>query len=349
MMRNWKKLLGIGAFAAFGSLMIGQAQQDKITIGVSWSNFQEERWRTDEAAMGQAIAFARGELVSTDAQASSEKQLNDIETLISKKVDALIILAQDKDTILPAIAKAKAAKIPVIAYDRLIEEPSVFYLTFDNVEVGRMQAREVLKATPKGNYVFIKGDPGDPNSVFLHGGQLEVLNPSIKRGDIKVVGEQFTEGWKPENAQRIMEQILTRNANKVDAVVASNDGMAGGVIAALAGAGLAGKVSVSGQDGDLAALNRVARGLQTVSVWKDARALGKKAGEISLLLARGISIEKIPGRSIFSKGPNKVRMNSIFLKPNPITKNNLKMVLDAKWISKAVLCEGVTTAIPECK
>lgn len=342
---NWKMAFGLTAFATFSTLMIGQAQQKKLTIGISWSNFQEERWRTDEAAMEQAFAFGGASSVSTDAQASSEKQLNDIDTLISKKVDALIILAMDKDAILPAIAKAKAAKIPVVAYDRLIEEASVFYLTFDNVEVGRMQAREVLKQKPKGNYVFIKGDPGDPNSDFLHGGQLEVLNAAIKRGDIKVVGEQYTEGWKPENAQRNMEQILTRNANKVDAVVSSNDGMAGGVVAALSSVGLAGRVAVSGQDGDLSALNRVARGTQTVSVWKDARTLGKKAGEIALHLAQGKSVATVPGRSIFSKGPNKVRMNSVFMKPVAITQANLSVVLDAKWISKTVLCEGVDTKL----
>ncbi len=340
-MRHWKTIFGIATFATLTGLLAGQAQQNKTLIGVSWSNFQEERWRTDESAMGQVFAFGQAEMLSTDAQASNEKQLNDIDTLISKKVSALIILALDKDTILAAIAKAKAAKIPVIAYDRLIEDPNVFYMTFDNIEVGRMQAREVLKVKPKGNYVFIKGDPGDPNSVFLHGGQLEVLNSRIKSGDIRVVGEQFTEGWKSENAQRTMEQILTRNANKVDAVVASNDGMAGGAVAALASVGLAGKVAVSGQDGDLSALNRVARGTQTVSVWKDARALGKKAAEVALLLAKGTPATKIPERAIFSKGPNKVRMNSIFIKPVPITRANLGVVLEAKWINKSVLCEGV--------
>lgn len=340
-MQHIKIALGLTAVAAFSTLLIGQAQSKQRIIGVSWSNFQEERWRTDESAMGQVFSAANTQLVSTDAQASSEKQLSDIETLISKKVDALIILAMDKDAILPAIAKAKAAKIPVLAYDRLIEEPSVFYLTFDNVEVGRMQARAILAVKPKGNYVFIKGDPGDPNSDFLHGGQLEVLNPAIKRGAIKVVGEQYTEGWKPENAQRSMEQILTRVANKVDAVVASNDGMAGGVAAALGSANLSGKVAVSGQDGDLAALNRVARGTQTVSVWKDARSLGKKAAEVALLLADGTPIAKIPGRAIFSKGPKKIVMSSVFIKPVAITKNNLNVVVDAKWISKTVLCEGV--------
>jgi D-xylose transport system substrate-binding protein len=346
-----KKIILVSSITTLVALgVLSQAQQTKPVIGVSWSNFQEERWRTDESAMDLAIAVAGGQLISTDAQASSEKQLNDIDTLISRKVSAIIVLALDKDAISPAIAKAKAAKIPIIAYDRLIEDSGVFYLTFDNVEVGRMQAREVLKQKPKGNYVFIKGDPGDPNSNFLHGGQLEVLNPAIKRGDIKVVGEQYTEGWKPENAQRIMEQLLTRNGNKVDAVVASNDGMAGGAVAALASVGLAGKVAVSGQDGDLSALNRVARGSQTVSVWKDARSLGKRAGEIAMLLAKGTPMNKIPGLAIFSKGPNKVRMNSVFIKPVPITKANLNVVLDARWISKDVLCEGVDAKlVPVCK
>ena len=139
----------------------------------------------------------------------------------------------DQDAILPSVAKAKAARIPVVAYDRLIEDPDVFYITFNNVEVGRMQAREVLKVKPKGNYVFIKGSPTDPNADFLRGGQQEVLDAAMKKGDIKIVGEQYTDGWAPENAQKNMEQILTKTGNKVDAVVASNDGTAGGVVAAL--------------------------------------------------------------------------------------------------------------------
>jgi D-xylose transport system substrate-binding protein len=349
-MQHWK-VIGLVAFAAFTTLAVGQAQKAKYTIGVSWSNFQEERWRTDEAAMGQVFALSGAEMVSTDAQASSEKQLADIDSLIAKRVNAIIVLAMDKDAILPAIQKAKAAKIPVIAYDRLFEDTSAFYLTFDNVEVGRMEAREVLKAKPKGNYVLMKGDPGDPNVEFLRTGQLEVLNASIKRGDVRIVGEAFSEAWNPDEAQSNMVDILKKNNNKVDAVIASNDGLAGGAFAALNAVGLGGgKVALAGQDGDLAALNRVARGTQTVSVWKDARALGKKAAEISLQLARGVTIEKIPGRLIFSKGPKKARMNSYFVKPVPITRANLNVVVDARWISKTVLCEGVDVkAVAICK
>ena len=138
-----------------------------------------------------------------------------------------------------------------------------------------------------------------------------------------------------------MEQILTKNDNKIDAVVASNDGTAGGAIAALSAQGMAGAVPVSGQDGDHAALNRVALGTQTVSVWKDARELGKKAAEIAALLASGKKMSEVPGEAKFAGGPKKVEMNSLFLKPIPITRDNLGIVIDAGWIKKDEVCQGV--------
>ena len=140
-----------------------------------------------------------------------------------------------------------------------------------------MQARDVFKVKPEGNYAFIKGSGSDPNANFLFQGSMEVLKAAIDSGKIKNVGEAYTDGWLPANAQRNMEQFLTKNNNKVDAVIAANDGTAGGAIAALDAQGLAGSVPVSGQDADKAALNRVALGTQTVSVFKDARELGRNA------------------------------------------------------------------------
>ncbi len=314
-----------------------------LIVGVSWSNFQEERWKTDEAAIKGALEAAGAKYISADAQSSNEKQIADVESLITRGANALIILAQDTNTIAPAVKNAKAEGIPVLGYDRLLEYPGVFYLTFDNVEVGRMQARAVLAAQPKGNYVFIKGSSADPNADFLHGGQLEVLKAAIEKGDIKVVGEQYTDGWLPENAQKNMEQILTATNNKVDAVVASNDGTAGGVVAALTAQGMAG-IPVSGQDGDHAALNRVARGTQTVSVWKDARALGKAAGEIAVQLAKGTAPDKISGAQSWNGGPKGVSMNAIFLAPVPVTKDNFNVVIDAGWIGKDKACMGAKSA-----
>ena len=278
------------AFAIPGASVFAQ----DLSVGVSWSNFQEERWKTDEAAIQAALEEGGAEYVSADAQSSSAKQLSDVESLIAQGVDALIILAQDTQAIIPAVQAASDAGIPVIAYDRLIEDSRAFYLTFDNIEVGRMQARAVLEAAPTGNYVMIKGSPTDPNADFLRGGQQEVLQSAIDAGDITIVGEAYTDGWLPANAQRNMEQILTQNNNEVDAVVASNDGTAGGAVAALTAQGLDG-IPVSGQDADFAALNRVAQGTQTVSVWKDSRDLGQNAGEIAIALAGGAEMSGIEG------------------------------------------------------
>jgi D-xylose transport system substrate-binding protein len=200
-----------------------------------------------------------------------------------------------------------------------------------------MQARGVFSARPKGNYVMIKGSPTDPNADFLRAGQQEVLDAAIKKGDIKIVGEEYTDGWKPEVAQRNMEQILTRNGGKVDAVVASNDGTAGGVIAALSARGLRG-VPVSGQDGDHAALNRVALGTQTVSVWKDARDLGREAASAALAMAAG---KPVPGAVKWSGGEKKLTLDAMFLKAVPITRANLDVVIKAGHISKAEACKGV--------
>ena len=204
-----------------------------------------------------------------------------------------------------------------------------------------------MAVKPDGNFAIIKGDPGDPNAAFLLEGMMSVIGAAVDAGTIKIVGEAFSDGWKPENAQKNMEQILTANNNAVDAVLAENDGMAGGVVAALAAQGLV--IPVGGQDGDLAAINRVARGTQTVSVWKDARALGKAAGEIASALAGGAALDSIAGASKFSGGANGVEMNAILLAPTPITKDNLNVVIDAGHISKEQACEGAMAGIAACQ
>ncbi len=335
--------------ATVSAVFAGPVLAEGKVIGVSWSNFQEERWKTDEAAMLAAIEAAGDSYISADAQSSASKQLTDIEALIAQGADALIILAQDSGAIGPAIENAANEGIPVVGYDRLIENPGAFYITFDNVEVGRMQARAVLEAMPEGNYAFIKGSSADPNADFLFGGQMEVLKEAMDSGKIKNVGEAYTDGWKPENAQRNMEQILTANDNNVDAVVASNDGTAGGVVAALASQGLDGSVPVSGQDGDHAALNRVARGTQTVSVWKDARVLGAGAAAVASMLADGMAMSDIPDSVTWSGGPNGVEMNAIFLEPVPVTAANLEDVISAGWIEKDKVCEGALDTVAACQ
>ncbi len=335
------------ATAVIAGAVLGTASlAEDLVIGVSWSNFQEERWKTDEAAIKAELDQHGATYISADAQSSSAKQLSDIESLIAQGADALIILAQDAQAIGPAVQAAADEGIPVVGYDRLIEDSRAFYLTFDNVEVGRMQARAVLEAAPKGRYVMIKGSPTDPNADFLRGGQQEVLQPAIDTGDIEIVGEAYTDGWLPANAQRNMEQILTATDNGVDAVVASNDGTAGGVVAALTAQGMEG-IPVSGQDGDHAALNRVAKGTQTVSVWKDARDLGREAARIAVSMAKGTQMNGIQNSELWTS-PAGTEMNAVFLAPQPITRDNLSVVVDAQWITKDALCQGVTDGPAPC-
>src|SRR2546423_2922975 len=319
------------------------------TIGMSWNNYQEERWaKWDEPAIKSTIEAAGGKYIANDAKSSAETQATSVGNLTSQGAKVLLILAQDDKAIKPSVAAAISRGIPVVSYDRLIEDPGVFYVTFDNVEVGRMQAREIFKLVPKGNYVFIKGNKADANAVFLKGGQDEILKDAVASGAIKNVGETFTDGWLPANAQTEMEQFLTANNNKVDAALSANDGMAGGVVAALTAQGLAGKVPVSGQDGDAAALNRVALGTQAVDVWKDARQLGKTAGEAAIQLCANKDVSKVANASSFTT-PGNTKVSSILLKPQPITKANLQVVLDAKWIAKDKLCQGVTAgSVPGC-
>jgi len=316
-------------------------------IGVSWSNFQEPRWRFDSVTMRSAIERAGNAYMAVDAGGSVEKQLADIDQMIAQGVDALVILAVDKEAILPAIDRAAAAGIPILGYDRLIEDERVFYLTFDNVGVGRLIAAMVRDAQPEGKYAIILGDPGDPNVGFLRKGMEEVIGAAVAGGAIQIIGEANADGWKAENAKTIMEKILAENGNAVDAVLAQNDGMAGGAVEALTAAGLT--VPVGGQDGDPAAINRVARGTQTVSVWKNNRELGKMAGKVANLLADGVTMDRIPDAVTFSDGEKGVDIWAILLQPTPITRNNIDLVIDAGHIEQRIACQGALSGVKACE
>jgi D-xylose transport system substrate-binding protein len=339
--------------AATAAALLSTAMQTESfakTVGVSWKTFQEERWKTDEAAIKAVIEAAGHTYVSTDAQGSAQKQAADIEGLISQKPDIIMVVPFDGDAILPSIQKIKEAGIIAIAYEVQFEDPDSIYVAFDNTDVGRIMADTmVTKGKAEGNFAFIKGDKGDPNTQFGYNGMMKILKPLIDAGKIKNVCETFTDGWKPDNAQKNMEQCLTSNGNKVDAVMSWNDGMATGVVAALASQGLAGSVPVTGQDGDKAALNRVALGTQLVSVWKDSRVLGKRAGEVAVELLAGKKVTDLAGASTFANGAKGIEMNAILVPPNPVTRDNLAEVIASGWITKEEACGGVTTDVAACK
>jgi D-xylose transport system substrate-binding protein len=319
----------------------GGSGGDELVIGVSWNNFNEPRWANfDEPAIKAALEVEGARYISTDAGSSAEQQLADVENLITQGADALIILAQDGTAILPAVQSALDQGIPVVAYDRLIENPGTLYVTFDNVEVGRAEARVIFDLVPTGVYAIIKGNSADANADFLRAGFEDIIGEAVAAGDITICCETYTDNWDTALAQTQMEQFLTQENNAIDAVLSENDGMATGVVAALEAVGLAGSIPVSGQDADFPALNRVALGTQAVSVWKDARELGKAAGEAALALAKGGALTDVAGTVQFDS-PGGNSMTSILLTPVPITQDNLNLVLDAGWITEGDLCQNV--------
>jgi D-xylose transport system substrate-binding protein len=328
---------------ATGALAAGK------TIAASWKTLREERWKIDEAAIEAVVEAAGNAYVATDAQGSAARQLADIEGLISRGVDVILVVAADADAILPAYQSAAAAGVKMLSYDVLVEHPGALWVSFDNVGAGRLMAGEIQKVVAEGDYAFIKGDRNDTSASFVSRGVGEVLEALIGAGGIRNVCETFTEGWTPGNARKNMEQCLISVDNQVDAVISGSDGIAGGVVAALEAQRLAGVVPVSGQGGDHAALNRIALGTQTVSVLKDSRVLGKTAAEAANAMAEGADTASLPGVRRFSAGPGGIEVDAILIEAEPITRANLEAVIDSGWTTREKVCQGVPAGIvPAC-
>jgi D-xylose transport system substrate-binding protein len=353
--------------SAVGSASSSAAAGGDCTVGVSWNNFQQPRWAAfDKPGIQSTVEAAGGKYIDADANLSNEQQATDIDSLISQGAKVLIVLAQDTKAVLPAIAKAADAGVPVIAYDRLIEDPSALYITFDNVGVGKAEADAIIKKVPKGNYVLIKGDPGDPNaSTFLPQGWDEAgLKDKVASGDIKILNGPdgtFTDAWKTETAQKNMEAIIDKavaDGTQIDAILAENDSTALGVVGALTAKSY-GFPPLSGQDGDAANLNNVALGKQYVDVWKNAEQLGKTAGAAALALCAGGDMASLtlqdglidpsvaPAAGLTAQPfttPGGNTVNSFILQPTPLTAENLNLPVDAGVITKEDLCKGVDAA-----
>ena len=268
-----------------GSKQAGGA--DPIVIGLSMDTLREERWQNDRDFFVAAAESLGARVLVQACNNSDALQNSQCENLLTQGVDVLVVVPHNSKTSATIVEAAHRAGVPVIAYDRMIEDCDLdLYMSFDGVRVGELQAEYAVQRCPKGDYVLIAGAPTDNNSHLFRKGQMNVLQPLIDRGDIRVVGDQWADDWQPVKGLAIMENALTRNANRVDAVVSSNDGLAGGALQALAEQKLAGKVIVTGQDAELAACQRILAGTQSMTVYKPIRALAVRAAEVACALAR---------------------------------------------------------------
>lgn len=326
-LRSWLVL-------AVAALLVGGCSRgggSKLKIGLSMDTLKEERWQYDRDLFVARAKELGAEVLVQAANSNDAMQNSQAENLITQGVKVLVVIPHNGKSAATIVESAHKAGVPVIAYDRLIMDSDLdLYISFDNVKVGELQADYLVKRRPKGNYVLIGGAPTDNNAKLFRQGQMNVLKPYVKRGDIKVVADQWANDWLPVEALKHMENALTKNKNQVDAVVASNDGTAGGAIQALNEQKLAGKVLVSGQDADLAGCQRIVAGTQSMTVYKPIKSLATRAAEVAVAMAKG---EGAPAAT--QKVNNNFKeVPSVLLEPIQVDKANLDATVIADGYQK---------------
>ncbi len=328
--------LGVAALLAGGcsrpaAEKPASSARKKIRIGFSMDTLKEERWHRDRDLLVKRAGELGAEVLVQAANGNDALQNSQAENMLTQGVDVLLVAPHNGKTAAMIVEAAHRAGVPVIAYDRLINDADVdLYMSFDNERVGEMQAEYLVARRPRGNYVVIGGAPTDNNALLYHEGQKKVLEPFVSRGDIRIVSDQWARDWLAVEALKIMENALTRSDNRVDAVVAANDGVAGGAIQALAEQNLAGSTLVSGQDAELSACQRIAAGTQSMTVYKPIERLAFKAAEVAVKMAR----RQPHGEATRGISNGKIDVPSILLPPVAVDKDNLVSTVIADGYQK---------------
>ena len=311
-------------FAAFVIILNAQlvrAQHgNKPKIGFSIEAMKGERWQTDLDSFQSRANQLGAEVISADADGDDNRQFEQVKDMIKAGIQVLVLLPHDTTKASRIVGAAKSANVKVISYDRLVLNSDVdLYVSFDSVEIASMQAEYLVKHAPKGNYVLIAGSPNDEGAKALHDEQMKVLQPYVDSGDIKVVADGYTKDWLPTEAYLSMLKAIESTQGNIAAVLASNDGLAGGAIQALLEHSLAGKVLVSGQDADLRAIICIAQGTQSMTVYKPVANEAAVAAEEAVRLAKGEGT-----RANRESSNGKVNVPAILLKPIVVTRDNIK-------------------------
>jgi D-xylose transport system substrate-binding protein len=305
-----------------GSSAEGVRSRARPLIGLSMDTLKEERWQGDRDLFVAHAKELGADVLVQSANSDDTRQISDVQALISRRVDVLVIVPHNGGAMAKAVNMAHDAGIPVLAYDRLITDCDLdLYMTFDNVKVGELQARFLVERLPKegrSRIVRIFGAKTDNNALLFKKGQDNVLMPLINTGKIDIVHEDWTQDWKPENAKKIANAAITKAGSTFDAILASNDGTAGGAIQALSEEGLAGKILVTGQDAELSACQRIVNGTQAMTIYKPLSQLAKQAAEAATKMARS--------KPVFTLGKidnGKTEVPSILLDVVVVTKDNM--------------------------
>src|SRR5205809_3794734 len=300
-----------------------QASSGTVKIGFLMDSLKVERWQTDLDKFQKRAAELGANVLVETAEGDDELQLQQAQKLLDSGVKALVLVPHDADKTVRIVSAAKARHVPLLCYERLVRNADVtFFIGVDASAVGYLQAYFLSQRAPKGNYVLIGGSPSDINAKILHDAQMAVLKPFVDRGDIKIVSDTWTKDWDPSEAYAHMSAAIDSTKGNIVAVVASNDGTAGGAIQALEDHKLAGKILVSGQDADLAAIIRILDGTQTMTVYKPLGSQATQAAEAAMAWAKGETVKTTTEISIGSK-----TVPATLLRPVAVTKDNVKQTV----------------------
>lgn len=308
-----------------------KADGKQLVFGLSLPTQAQERWVRDKANMEN---FCKEKGIDLRVQCSNDdatKQLAQCENLLSQGIDVLILAPHDAKAAAAIVEKAKDVNVPVISYDRLVlDSEYVLYVSFDNYSIGEIQGQYLVDNLPKGNVILLQGAPSDNNAKLFYQGAMSKIQPKIDSGDYKVIADQPIDKWSADNCLKIMENALTLCQNNVQGVLSPADSMTSAAVEALAAQKLDGKVIITGQDADLAAIQKIVAGTQSMTVLKDTRKLGIAALEAAIKIAKG---EKVETTKTVNNG--KIDVPSLLLTPVMIDKSNLdKEVIDSGYLSK---------------
>jgi D-xylose transport system substrate-binding protein len=315
-------LTGISFVFIVLTLGAAQAQKKEITIGFSLEDMKGERWQTDLAEFQQRAHTFGGTVVTRSANGDDDLQFRQIKELLEGGIDVLVFLPHDTSKTGRIVEAAHAKQVPVISYDRLANAAVDLYVGFDLFSVGTEQAQSLVDHAPKGNYLLLGGSPLDANSKVVRAGQMKVLQPFIDRGDIHVFADVWVPEWSATEAYIMVAKELNKLTAAPTAIVASNDAIAGGAIQALEDKGWSGRVLVSGQDADLAAIERLFDGSQLMTVYKPVGNEARAAAEAAMKLARHEDVESV------AEVPNgTLNTKAILLTPICVTQENAKQTV----------------------
>jgi D-xylose transport system substrate-binding protein len=262
-----------------------EKQPEKIEVGFLIHALDKERWENDRDYFVAKVQELGGTVAVKVANNDANKQLAQAKELLANGVDVLVVIPVDQFSAAEIVKEAHAKGAKVISYDRLIKNCKLdFYVSTDNVEIGALQANYLTTIKPVGNYALIGGAISDNNSQFLYLGQMNVLQPLVEKGDIKIIYNEFTENWGEQEGYDHTKNILNGNV-EADAIIAGNDAIALGALRALREAGKEGDVLLAGMDADLKNLREIVAGHQTCTVYKPYEKLAATAASLAMKLA----------------------------------------------------------------